>query len=173
MIGVVKAYTTRVGSGPFPTEALDDYGDRLIEIGREFGTVTGRRRRSGWIDCVMLRQAARVNSLTELALTKLDVMDDFDEIKICTDYRHNGHVVSGYPDRVEVLADVEPVYTTMPGWKSALRSCRSEGDLPERAREFIDVIERNVGIPITIVGVGPERDEVVMRSHVARDGGAR
>jgi adenylosuccinate synthase len=170
IIGITKAYTTRVGSGPFPTEALDEYGERMIEIGREFGTVTGRRRRSGWVDCVMLRQAARVNSLTELALTKLDVMDDFDEIKICTDYRLDGEVVQGYPDRVEVLAEVEPVYTTLPGWKSSLRSCRNEADLPDRAREFVAVIESNVGLPITIVGVGPERDEVVMRSRKMKQG---
>lgn len=170
IIGITKAYTTRVGSGPFPTEALDDYGERMIEIGREFGTVTGRRRRSGWVDCVMLRQAARINSLTELALTKLDVMDDFDEIKICTDYRHQGSLVNGYPDRVEVLTEMEPVYTTLPGWKSSLRSCRSEGDLPVRAREFIEEIERNVGLPITIIGIGPERDEVVIRTRSMQQG---
>jgi adenylosuccinate synthase len=163
IIGISKAYTTRVGSGPFPTEALDQYGEKLIDIGREFGTVTGRRRRSGWIDCVMLRQAARVNTLTELALTKLDVMDDFDEIKICTDYRIRGALVEGYPDRIEVLGAVEPVYTTLPGWKSSLRECRSESDLPAKAREFIEIIEQNVRLPITIVGVGPERDEVVRR----------
>jgi adenylosuccinate synthase len=120
----------------------------------------------------MLRQAARVNSLTELALTKLDVMDDFDEIKICTDYRHDGDIVKGYPDRVEVLADVEPEYTTLPGWKSDLRQCRSESDLPERARAFIDMIERNVGLPITMVGVGPERGEVVLRHGRSVRGGA-
>jgi len=163
IIGISKAYTTRVGSGPFPTEALDEYGEKLIDIGREFGTVTGRRRRSGWIDCVMLRQAARVNTLTELALTKLDVMDDFDEIRICTDYTVGGALVEGYPDRVEVLGAVEPVYTTLPGWKSSLRKCRSESDLPAKAREFIEIIERNVQLPITIVGVGPERDEVIRR----------
>ena len=167
IIGISKAYTTRVGSGPFPTEALDEYGDKLIDIGHEFGTVTGRRRRAGWIDCVMLRQAARVNSLTELALTKLDVMDDFDEIKICTDYRINGELVEGYPDRVEVLGAVEPVYTSLPGWKSSLRECRNESDLPVKAREFIDIIERNVRLPITIVGVGPERDEVIRRPETA------
>jgi adenylosuccinate synthase len=167
IIGISKAYTTRVGSGPFPTEALDEYGEKLIDIGREFGTVTGRRRRSGWIDCVMLRQAARVNTLTELALTKLDVMDDFDEIRICTDYTVGGALVEGYPDRVEVLGAVEPVYTTLPGWKSSLRKCRSESDLPAKAREFIEIIERNVRLPITIVGVGPERDEVIRRPEGA------
>jgi adenylosuccinate synthase len=167
IIGISKAYTTRVGSGPFPTEALDEYGDRLIDIGHEFGTVTGRRRRAGWIDCVMLRQAARVNTLTELALTKLDVMDDFDEIKICTDYRISGELVEGYPDRVEVLGTVEPVYTTLPGWKSSLRECRNQSDLPVKAREFIDIIEHNVRLPITIVGVGPERDEVIRRPETA------
>ncbi|MFM8858201.1 MAG: adenylosuccinate synthase [Actinomycetota bacterium] len=167
IIGISKAYTTRVGSGPFPTEALDEYGEKLIDIGREFGTVTGRRRRSGWIDCVMLRQAARVNTLTELALTKIDVMDDFDEIKICTEYRIGVDLVQGYPDRVEVLGAFEPVYTTLPGWKSSLRECRSEGELPVKAREFIQIIEQNVRLPITIVGVGPERDEVIRRPERA------
>lgn len=171
IIGITKAYTTRVGSGPFPTEAIDEHGDRLIEIGREFGTVTGRRRRAGWIDCVMLRQAARINSLTELALTKLDVMDDFDEILVCTEYRLRGETVQGYPDDAGILAEVEPVYTALPGWKSTLRSCRSEIDLPERARAFVELIERTVELPITMVGVGPERDEVVTRH--ARTGSER
>lgn len=170
IIGITKAYTTRVGSGPFPTEALDAYGDKMIDIGREFGTVTGRRRRAGWIDCVMLRHAARVNSLTEFALTKLDVLDEFDEIRICTEYRHNGEIVTGYPDRVEVLAEVEPVYTTVPGWRTTLRSCRSEADLPQQARAFVEAVEHNVGLPIAIIGVGPERDEVVMRHHRSHNG---
>lgn len=171
IIGITKAYTTRVGSGPFPTEALDVHGDRMIEIGHEFGTVTGRRRRAGWIDCVMLQHAARVNSLTELALTKLDVFDDFDEISICTGYRHRGVLFEGYPDRVEVLAEIEPVYTTLPGWKASLRSCRSEADLPRAARTFVEEVERTVGLPISIVGVGPEREEVVMRTPPGHGGG--
>jgi len=161
IIGITKSYTTRVGSGPFPTETVGEIGDRLVEIGREFGTVTGRRRRTGWLDCVMLRQAVRLNSMTEFALTKLDVLDTFDEIKICIHYRSNGEVISGYPDRVDLLAAVEPEYVTLPGWKTSLSACRSMDDLPAAAQQFISAVEEQVGIPIRIVGVGPERDDVV------------
>ena len=168
IVGITKAYTTRVGSGPFPTELTDDTGDRLVDIGREFGTVTGRRRRTGWVDCVMLRHAARVNSLTELALTKLDVLDDFDEIKVCVGYELDGRPLRGYPDRSEVLARVTPVYETILGWKTVLGRCRSAADLPASARRFIAVVEQQSGVPVRIVGVGPERDDVLMW-----DGGGR
>ncbi len=161
IIGITKAYTTRVGSGPFPTETTGEIGDRLVDIGREFGTVTGRRRRTGWLDCVMLRHAVRLNSLTEFALTKLDVLDTFDEVKICIHYRRKGEIISGYPDRAELLAAVEPEYVTLPGWKTTLSACRSIDDLPAAAKQFIAVVEEQVGIPIRIVGVGPERDDVV------------
>ena len=159
IVGITKAYTTRVGAGPFPTELLDADGDRLVEIGREFGTVTGRRRRPGWIDCVMLRHAVRVNSLTELALTKLDVLDTFETVKVCVGYRIDGQPVSGYPDRVDLLARVQPDYIELPGWGSELRSTRERGELPDEARAFVDLIEREVGIPIRVVGVGAERDD--------------
>jgi len=132
-----------------------------VDIGREFGTVTGRRRRTGWVDCVMLRHAVRVNSLTELALTKLDVLDTFDEVKVCTGYRIDGQLVHGYPDRSEVLAQVIPDYVTLPGWKTELRSCRSVDDLPAEAKAFITVVEQQSGVPIHIIGVGPERDDVL------------
>ena len=161
IIGITKAYTTRVGSGPFPTETLGEIGEKLVDIGREFGTVTGRRRRTGWVDCVMLRHAVRVNSLTELALTKLDVLDTFDEVKVCTGYRLDGQLVHGYPDRSEVLAQVIPDYVTLPGWKTELRSCRSVDDLPAEAKAFITVVEQQSGVPIHIIGVGPERDDVL------------
>jgi adenylosuccinate synthase len=161
IIGITKAYTTRVGSGPFPTETLGEIGEKLVDIGREFGTVTGRRRRTGWVDCVMLRHAVRVNSLTELALTKLDVLDTFDEVKVCTGYRIDGQLVHGYPDRSEVLAQVIPDYVTLPGWKTELRSCRSVDDLPAEAKAFITVVEQQSGVPIHIIGVGPERDDVL------------
>ena len=161
IIGITKAYTTRVGSGPFPTETLGEIGEKLVDIGREFGTVTGRRRRTGWVDCVMLRHAVRVNSLTELALTKLDVLDTFDEVKVCTGYRIDGELVHGYPDRSEVLAQVIPDYVTLPGWKTELRSCRSVDDLPAEAKVFITVVEQQSGVPIHIIGVGPERDDVL------------
>lgn len=161
IIGITKAYTTRVGSGPFPTETLGEIGEKLVDIGREFGTVTGRRRRTGWVDCVMLRHAVRVNSLTELALTKLDVLDTFDEVKVCTGYRIDGELVHGYPDRSEILAQVIPDYVTLPGWKTELRSCRSVDDLPAEAKAFITVVEQQSGVPIHIIGVGPERDDVL------------
>ena len=161
IIGITKAYTTRVGSGPFPTETLGEIGEKLVDIGREFGTVTGRRRRTGWVDCVMLRHAVRVNSLTELALTKLDVLDTFDEVKVCTGYRIDGQLVHGYPDRSEVLAQVIPDYVTLPGWKTELRSCRSVDDLPAEAKAFVTVVEQQSGVPIHIIGVGPERDDVL------------
>lgn len=169
IIGITKAYTTRVGSGPFPTETVGEIGDRLVEIGREFGTVTGRRRRPGWLDCVMLRHAVRLNSLTEFALTKLDVLDTFDEVQVCIGYRLNGAPLTGYPDRAEMLAAVEPVYVTLPGWKTSLSGCRTVADLPAAAKNFVSLVEEQVGVPISIVGVGPERDDVVWW----KSGGAR
>jgi adenylosuccinate synthase len=169
VVGIAKAYTTRVGSGPFPTELVgadgepDALGQALIDIGHEYGTVTGRRRRTGWLDLVMLRHAVRVNSLTEIALTKLDVLDTFDEVKVCTDYRLAGNVLRGYPDRSEVLAAVEPVYATLPGWKTSLRGASTFSDLAPNARALVELVEANVGVPVTMVGTGPERDDCVVR----------
>ena len=162
IVGITKAYTTRVGAGPFPTELLDDDGDRLVEIGREFGTVTGRRRRAGWLDCVMLRHAVRLNSLTELALTKLDILDGFETIKICTGYWLDGHVLENYPDRSELLARVEPIYESIDGWGSGLTDTREPGQLPPQAQRFIEIVEREVGIPVRVVGVGAERDDYLV-----------
>ncbi len=161
IVGITKAYTTRVGAGPFPTELLDETGDRLVEIGREFGTVTGRRRRPGWVDCVMLRQAARLNSLTEIALTKLDVFDGFETIKVCVAYRKEGEIVRHYPDNIDSLAQMEPVYIELPGWKRSISLARDVADLPEQARAVVALIESEVGIPVTIVGVGADRDDYV------------
>ena len=145
IVGISKAYSTRVGSGPFPTELTDELGDKLVEIGREFGTVTGRRRRCGWVDCVMLRKAVRLNSLTELALTKLDVLDTFDEIKVCTEYDDQGR----------------PVYAVVPGWLTSIAEVNSLDALPVNAKALVSLIEREVGIPISIVGTGAERDSYV------------
>ncbi len=159
VVGITKAYTTRVGAGPFPTELTDADGDTLVDVGKEFGTVTGRRRRAGWLDCVMLRHAVRLNSLTELALTKLDVLDGFDTVKVCTDYRIDGSGLATYPDRADVLSRVEPAYATLPGWGVALREAREPDDLPVAAKALIELVEREVGIPVRIVGVGAERDD--------------
>lgn len=158
VVGITKAYTTRVGAGPFPTELTDADGDRLVDVGREFGTVTGRRRRAGWLDCVMLRQAVRLNSLTEVALTKLDVLDGFPEVRVCTGYRLDGAEVHHYPDRAEVLARVEPVYATLPGWESTT-AVRRRDDLPAEAAAFLALVEEQVGVPVRLVGVGAERDD--------------
>jgi adenylosuccinate synthase len=162
IVGITKAYTTRVGAGPFPTELLDDDGETLIDVGKEFGTVTGRRRRAGWLDCVMLRHAVRLNSLTELALTKLDILDGFDEVRICTGYRLDGERIEFYPDRSDVLARVEPVYETLPGWNTDLSEMREPGDLPEPAKQFLAIVEREVGIPVNVVGVGADRDDYLL-----------
>ena len=164
VVGIAKAYTTRVGSGPFPTEVFGEVGDRIVEIGAEFGTVTGRRRRPGWLDLVMLRHAVRVNSLTDIALTKLDVLDDFDTIRVCTGYRLDGRELDGYPDDARILDRVECVWDELPGWRTTLRHCRKDSDLPAAARRLLEVVERHVGVPVSIVGVGPERDDCVVRS---------
>jgi adenylosuccinate synthase len=162
IVGITKAYTTRVGAGPFPTELLDAQGDALIDVGKEYGTVTGRRRRAGWLDCVMLRHAVRLNSLTELALTKLDVLDGFDEVRVCTGYRLDGELIDHYPDRSDVLSRVEPVYTVLPGWGTDSSSAREPNELPERARAFLALVESEVGIPVNVVGVGAERDDYLL-----------
>ena len=145
IVGITKAYSTRVGSGPFPTELTDALGDKLVEIGREFGTVTGRKRRCGWLDVVMLRKAVRINSLTELALTKLDVLDTFDEVKVCTEY----------------TADGQPVYAVLPGWLTDLSAVTTVDGLPEKAKALIRLVEQEVGIPVRIVGTGAERESYV------------
>ena len=164
VVGITKAYTTRVGAGPFPTELLDADGDTLIDVGREFGTVTGRRRRAGWLDCVMLRQAVRLNSLTELALTKLDVLDGFATVKVCTGYRLDGQLLHHYPDRSDVLARIEPVYATLPGWNVDLSATRESGELPAEARAFVALVEQQVGVPVNVVGVGADRDDYLLWS---------
>jgi adenylosuccinate synthase len=163
IVGITKAYTTRVGMGPFPSELTDALGDALVDIGREYGTVTGRRRRTGWLDTVMLRHATRVNSLTEIALTKLDVLDTFDEVKVCTGYTINGTVMRNYPDRPDMLAHAVPVYETLPGWKSSTEGITTFADLPQSAQQIVKIVERETGIPVSMVGTGPSRDAMVVR----------
>ena len=164
VIGIAKAYTTRVGMGPFPSELTDSLGEALVEIGHEFGTVTGRRRRTGWCDTVMLRHAVRLNSLTEIALTKLDVLDGFDEVRVCTGYRVDGERITQYPDTVERLARVEPEYVTLPGWKCSTEGVSRWEDLPVSARKLVEIIEREAGVPVTFIGTGPARDAMVVRA---------
>lgn len=164
VVGIAKAYTTRVGMGPFPSELTDALGEALVDIGHEYGTVTGRRRRTGWLDTVMLRHATRLNSLTEIALTKLDVLDTFDEVKVCVGYKINGEIVKNYPDTVERLAQVEPVWESLPGWKSSTEGITSFDALPESAQRLVAIVERETGIPVSMVGTGPSRDAMVVRS---------
>jgi adenylosuccinate synthase len=163
VIGIAKAYTTRVGSGPFPSELTDALGDALVDIGKEYGTVTGRRRRTGWLDTVMLKHAVRLNSLTEIALTKLDVLDTFDEVKVCVGYRKDGELITSYPDRSEELAAVEAVYETLPGWKTDTVGVQGFDKLPAAAQKLVSIVERETGVPVTFIGTGPARDSVVRR----------
>ncbi|MEY4405237.1 MAG: adenylosuccinate synthetase [Actinomycetota bacterium] len=163
VVGIAKAYTTRVGSGPFPSELLGELGDKIVEIGREFGTVTGRRRRPGWLDLVMLRHAVRLNSLTEIALTKLDILDTFEIVRVCIGYELNGKELSGYPDDAQLLGQVIPKYVDLPGWKKSVSSVRHYADLPSQAKALIELVENHVGVPVSIIGVGPERNECVVR----------
>jgi adenylosuccinate synthase len=161
VIGIAKAYCTRVGAGPFPTELFDGIGDLLVERGHEFGTNTGRRRRTGWFDAVMLRQAVRVNSLSEVAITKLDVLDTLDVVKICVGYHHDGRELRSMPYHQSVLHDVTPVFEELPGWQADLSDRHEVADLPGKARDYLAVLEREIGVPVTYVGTGPGRDQYV------------
>ena len=163
VVGVAKAYISRVGSGPFPTELSDETGDRMIEIGGEYGTVTGRRRRCGWLDLVALRYACRVNSLTELFITKLDVLSGFDKIKVATSYTSLGETYTEFPRQQRVLYNCAPIYSEMAGWEEDLSEARRFGDLPPAARRYIEFIEDQAGVPVGWVSVGPEREQVVTR----------
>ena len=163
IVGIAKAYTTRVGSGPFPSELLGELGDKIVDIGHEFGTVTGRRRRPGWLDLVMLRHAVRLNSLTEIALTKLDVLDTFSTVRVCVGYELNGKEISGYPDDSQMLGQVVAKYVDIPGWNMSVRAIRNYKDLPKQAQQLIELVEKHVGVPVTMIGVGPERNECVVR----------
>ncbi len=166
IIGIVKAYTTRVGAGPFPTELFDDTGDNLQRIGSEFGATTGRKRRCGWLDMVVLKNAVRLNSLTGLAITKLDVMDDFDEIKICTGYTYNGQTISDFPPEIKVLEKCSPVYESHPGWKTDISGITAFDDLPENAKKYLARIEALCSTQIKIVSVGPGREATIIKESI-------
>lgn len=163
VVGVAKAYITRVGSGPFPTELSDAAGDYLVDVGKEYGTVTGRRRRCGWLDLVALRYARRVNSLTDLFITKLDVLSGFDTIKVATGYGSPEGTYTEFPRQQRVLYRCRPLYTELPGWKEDITGVRRFRDLPPRARRYLEFIEDDIGVPISWVSVGPERRQVVVR----------
>ena len=162
VIGIVKAYTTRVGAGPFTSELFDEVGDRIQQTGAEFGATTGRRRRCGWLDTVILNNAVRLNGLTGLAITKLDVLSELDEIKICNAYEHKGKRINEVPANLNHLAACKPVYETLAGWRQNIRAIRRYQDLPELARQYLARIEALTGVPIQIVSVGPGRDETIV-----------
>jgi len=161
VIGVAKAYLTRVGSGPFPTELFDERGDALVERGQEHGTNTGRRRRPGWFDAVMMRHAVRLNSLSEIFLTKLDVLDTFDTVKVCVAYEAGGVRYENLPYHQSVLHDARPVYEELPGWNTDLSLATSVSDLPQTARRYVEFIAAQSGVPVRLVSVGPSRGQFV------------
>ena len=161
IVGIAKAYITRVGAGPFPTELHGEIGDLLVDRGHEYGTNTGRRRRVGWFDAVMARQAARLNSLTEIAITKLDVLDTFDEVKVCVAYEADGVRYAHPPYHQSVLHEVTPVYETLPGWRTDLSSFTTYDQLPSAAKDYVAFLEQTIGVRISVVGVGPGREQFV------------
>ena len=161
VIGVTKAYTTRVGNGPFPTELLDETGERIRELGREYGSTTGRPRRCGWFDAPILRLATRINGLTSIALTRLDVLDTLESLKLCVGYRFDDPTLDEFPSDPRVLAQCEPIYEEMEGWRCPTTEMRRFANLPENARSYIERIAELSGAPVALVSVGPERESTI------------
>jgi adenylosuccinate synthase len=161
VIGIAKAYVTRVGEGPFPTELNDEMGDKLRRDGNEFGSTTGRPRRTGWFDAVALRDAVRTSGMTGLAITKMDVLNDLETIKICTAYAYRGDLLEDFPKDLDVLKECTPVYEEVPGWQSDLTEARRNEELPELARDYLRKLEMVTGCPVVLVSVGPRRDQTI------------
>lgn len=161
VFGIFKAYCTRVGSGPFPTELFDETGKRIRDLGHEYGAVTGRERRCGWIDLVALRYAIMLNGVTQLIMMKSDVLDGFDEIKACVAYRINGKETKQFPFSIE--ENIDPVYVTLPGWKTDMTKMQSEDEFPKQFKDYIDFLEKELNTPITIVSIGPDRKQTIVR----------
>jgi adenylosuccinate synthase len=165
VLGIVKAYTTRVGAGPFPTELFDEYGEHLSRVGHEFGSVTGRRRRCGWFDSVALRRAIVNSSVSSLCITKLDVLDGLDTIRICIGYRINGKVTPEPPMSIEGYAEIEPVYEELPGWRESTVGITEHGALPGAARRYLERLEQQVSVPIDMISTGPDREQTIVLRH--------
>jgi adenylosuccinate synthase len=165
VIGIVKAYTTRVGAGPFPTELFDEYGEHLSRVGHEFGSVTGRRRRCGWFDSVALRRAIVHSSVTSLCITKLDVLDGLDTIRVAVGYRIDGEVVAEPPLSIDGYAGVEPVYEEVPGWKESTVGITDYDALPVNARRYLERLAQLVDVPIGMISTGPDRDQTIVLRH--------
>jgi adenylosuccinate synthase len=164
VLGIVKAYTTRVGGGPFPGELLDAQGESLRRRGNEFGTVTGRPRRCGWFDAVAVRYAVRLNGARAVALTKLDVLDSLAEIPVCVGYRHAGRVLDEFPSCLDTLEEAEPVYETRPGWQSDTAGILDHDRLPAAARDYVRFLEERIGAEVALVSTGPRREETIVRT---------
>jgi adenylosuccinate synthase len=164
VIGVTKAYVTRVGSGPFPTEDTGPDGERMGERGQEFGTTTGRKRRCGWFDAVLLRYAARLNGLSEVFLTKLDVLSGFPSVRVCTAYQTGGEKYDDFPPHQSLFHRAEPVYEEVDGWEEDLSGARSFEDLPKAARAYVDMLAELGGVKVSAVSVGPSREQTLMRT---------
>ena len=162
IVGVVKAYCTRVGEGPFPTEQLNEVGEKLREAGHEYGTVTGRPRRTGWLDAFVVRYAGLLSGIDYMAITRLDILDGFDEIKMCVGYKYKGERLNEIPASLKVLAEVEPIYETFKGWKQDISGIRDYKKLPEEARIYLERLEEVSGIALGIVSVGPKRDQTII-----------
>ena len=165
VIGIAKAYTTRVGAGPFPSELFDEIGDRIQEKGAEFGATTGRRRRCGWLDTVILRNSVRLNGLTGLTITKLDVLGGLENLKICTAYEYRGKIVNDFPASLKVLGDCKPVYETLPGWAEDISASKKMEDLPVNVKNYLKRIEELTETPIQIVSVGAERTQTIIKKN--------
>jgi len=169
VLGVAKAYTTRVGEGPLPTELFGDQGNRLRESGNEYGAVTGRPRRCGWYDAVAIRYSSRINGLDALALTKLDVLDGLDRIDICTAYQCDGRTLTEFPSDISRLSQCKPVYESMPGWSTPTKGLKRFADLPEAARRYVARLEEISGVPAAIVSTGSDRAETILRKDLMSD----
>ncbi len=168
VVGVAKAYTSRVGDGPFPTELHDEIGHHIRETGKEYGTTTGRPRRVGWFDSVVVRHARRVSGITALSLNSLDVLTGLETVKICSAYRYQGEVIEHYPANLNVLAECEPIYEELPGWTEDITGIRSLDGLPENARHYVERVTQLTGIPLSMFSVGPDRNQTnVVRSVYA------
>lgn len=167
VMGITKAYCTRVGNGPFPTELFNEEGDNIRKLGHEFGSTTGRPRRCGWIDLVALKYAVRINGINELAVTKLDVLSSLKEVKACTAYEMNGEVTTNFPADADDLENVTPVLKAFKGWESDLSGCTSMNELPEEAKAFLDFMEAELGVEIVIVSTGPDRSETLVKRDLS------
>ncbi|HUD52499.1 adenylosuccinate synthase [Parvibaculum sp.] len=169
VLGITKAYTTRVGEGPFPSELHDEDGARLGERGHEFGTVTGRKRRCGWFDAVLVRQAIKTSGITDVALTKLDVLDGFDEVKVCVAYKLDGKTIDYLPASAALQARVEPIYETLEGWKETTFGARSWADLPAQAIKYVRYVEELIEAPVTLLSTSPEREDTILMKDPFED----